>query len=147
MGGNSIVSKVSVVVPVYNAGNKLDKCIRSILNQTFKDFELILINDGSTDNSLKKCMDYRAKDPRIVVIDKDNEGCSTTRRNGVEISKSDYVMFVDSDDWIDKKTIEVLFVEAIKSNSDIVVSNLYKVIGNTSLIKQVNKNIYTLIHE
>ena len=136
------MSKVSIVVPIYNPGKKLIKCIKSILNQTFEDIELILVNDGSTDNSLKICERYKEKDKRIVVIDKKNEGSIATRRVGVEASKSDYIMFVDSDDWIDKSAIKVLYEETIKSESDITVCKHVKVIGNLKFIKQEYKSNY-----
>jgi glycosyltransferase involved in cell wall biosynthesis len=136
------MSKVSVVVPIYNAGNKLDKCIRSILSQTFKDFELILVNDGSTDNSLSVCRTYENLDERIIVINKMNEGCIQTRRKGLEIARSYYVMFVDADDWIHSKAIEILYQEATGSCADITVCNMYKVTGNGNFIKQRNKSEY-----
>lgn len=78
------MSKVSIVVPIYNAGEKLHKCIKSIFNQSFEDFELILVNDGSTDNSLTICKKYQHQDNRITVINKKNEGSIPTRRKGVE---------------------------------------------------------------
>lgn len=136
------MSKVSVVVPVYNAGNKLDQCIKSVLNQTFKDFELILVNDGSTDNSLNKCRKYQKKDQRIIVIDKPNEGSIATRRKGVESSNSQYTMFVDADDWADQKMIETLYEESTKSCADITVCNMHKVLGKSGFFKQKNKSAY-----
>ncbi|MCQ6278881.1 glycosyltransferase family 2 protein [Bacillus sp. EB600] len=136
------MSKVSVVVPIYNAGKKLEKCIKSILNQTFRDIEIVLVNDGSTDNSLEICNNFRKKDKRIILINKNNEGCIVTRRKGVESSSSEYVMFVDADDWIDKNTIEILYNEAIKNNIDITVCNMYKVIGDRSLVKHKNESVY-----
>lgn len=136
------MSKVSVVVPIYNAGNKLHKCIRSILSQTFKDFELILVNDGSTDDSLNICRKYENLDERVIVINKINEGCIKTRRKGLEIARSYYVMFVDADDWIDSKAIESLYKEATDSCVDIIVCNMYKVTGNGNFIKQRNKSEY-----
>ncbi|PHA03088.1 hypothetical protein COE51_01725 [Bacillus pseudomycoides] len=130
------MSKVSIVVPIYNAGDKLHKCIKSILNQTLKDFELILVNDGSTDKSLTICKKYQQKDKRITVINKKNEGSIPTRRKGVEAAKSKYVMFVDADDWIDTTAIETLYDEAVQNNVDIIVCNMYKVLGNGMLVKK-----------
>ena len=92
--------KVSVIVPVYNAEKTLHRCIDSILSQTFTDFELILINDGSTDNSGKICDDYAQKDSRIIVIHKDNGGVSATRNKGLDIAQGEWITFVDSDDYI-----------------------------------------------
>jgi glycosyltransferase involved in cell wall biosynthesis len=136
------MSKVSVVVPVYNAGNKLNKCIKSILGQTFTDIELILVNDGSTDNSLEICKEYEKKDSRIILINKKNEGSVSTRRRGIVESNSNYLMFVDADDWVDKNIIEILYTESIKNNVDIIVCNTYKVIGNGTLIKKKNQSWY-----
>lgn len=136
------MKKVSVVVPIFNAGNKLEKCITSILNQTFKDFELILVNDGSTDNSFNICKRYQSKDSRIILINKKNEGSIPTRRKGVEVSNSSYVMFVDADDWIDPHTIEILYKETIENKVDITVCNTYKVLGKGKIIKKKNKSMY-----
>lgn len=134
------MSKVSIIVPIYNAEKKLNKCIKSILNQTFKDFELILVNDGSTDDSLAICKKYQ-HDKRVIIIDKHNEGCIATRRKGIEAANSDYIMFVDADDWIDSKTVATLYNEGIKSEADITVCNTYRVLGGT-LIKKKNKSRY-----
>lgn len=92
--------KISVIVPVYNTEQCLSRCIDSILSQTFTDFELILINDGSTDNSGKICDEYAQKDSRITVIHKGNEGVSTARNKGIDIAQGEWVTFVDSDDFI-----------------------------------------------
>ncbi len=92
--------KVSVIVPVYNTEKYLSRCIDSILAQTFTDFELILVNDGSVDSSGKICDEYAAKDNRIVVIHKGNGGVSSARNKGIEIAKGKWITFVDSDDYI-----------------------------------------------
>lgn len=142
MEEGSYMTKVTVVVPIYNAEKTLDKCIKSILNQTFNDYELILVNDGSTDKSVQKCMKYQDKDARVRIINKDNEGCILTRRKGIIASNSEYIMFVDADDWIDKETIEILYKEAIKSKADITVCNIYKVLGKNGFIRQRNNSFY-----
>lgn len=138
------LTKVSVIVPIYNAGrgNKLNKCIESILNQTFHEIELILVNDGSTDNSLEVCRYYQKEDQRVIIIDKKNEGCVATRRRGLEVSSSDYIMFVDADDWIDCKTVEILYNECIENHADITVCNTYKVLGKGMIIKRKNESLY-----
>lgn len=136
------MSKVSVVVPIFNAEKHLDKCIKSILKQSFVEFELILVNDGSEDGSLNICKKYEQKDGRVIVIDKNNEGSVATRRKGIEASKSKYVMFVDADDWIDKSTIETLYNEAIENEADITVCNIYKVFSNAAIIKRKNQSLY-----
>ncbi len=134
--------KVSIIVPVYNAGNKLKKCIKSILNQSFREFELILVNDGSTDNSLNICNEYAKKDKRIKVINKHNEGSIATRRRGVVESKGEFIMFVDADDWVHKDIVSRLYNETIDNSCDITVCNAYKVIGDRAIIKQTNNSKY-----
>jgi glycosyltransferase involved in cell wall biosynthesis len=134
--------KVSVVVPIFNAGYKLHKCIKSILGQTFTDFELILVNDGSTDSSLDICREYGKKDGRITIIDKHNEGSIRTRRKGIEKASSDYVTFVDADDWIDLRTLYYLYSEAVINDADVTACNHYKVLGDYALFKKMNKSKY-----
>jgi glycosyltransferase involved in cell wall biosynthesis len=136
------MSKVSIVVPIYNPGKKLIKCIKSIISQTFEDIEIILVNDGSTDDSLKICEKYKERDKRVVVIDKENEGSIATRRVGVEAATSDYVMFVDSDDWVERNAVKDLYEETIKSDSDITVCKIVKVIGNQKFIKREYNSKY-----
>ncbi|WJH32309.1 glycosyltransferase [Paenibacillus sp. CC-CFT747] len=133
------MDSVSVVVPVYNAARKLEKCIQSILNQSFRSLELILVNDGSTDRSLAICEKYRARDDRIVVISQPNAGSIASRRVGVETARSDYVVFVDADDWIDRDMIRILYEETVKNDLDLVVCNTYKVLG---WAKESNKSWY-----
>lgn len=111
--------KISIIVPVYKAEPYLKKCIDSILNQTFKDFELILINDGSTDNSGKICDEYALKDKRIKVIHKENGGLSSARNVGLDIAQGKYLGFVDSDDWIDSDMYEILYKLIKESGKEI----------------------------
>ena len=134
--------EVSVVVPIYNAGKKLEKCIKSILNQTFTNFELILVNDGSTDNSINICKKYELKDNRVIVIDKKNEGSIATRNRGVMEASGDYIMFVDADDYIATTAIEKLYIDAKDKDLDIIVCNTYKVLGDRAIIKQINNSHY-----
>lgn len=136
------MTKVSVVVPIFNAGKKLNKCINSILNQSFTEIELILVNDGSTDNSLPICKKYEKKDKRIVLVDKKNEGCIAARRNGVEVSKTPYVMFVDADDWIHKDMIKILYQESLEHDLDISICNIYKAAGNLFVLKKEGNTRY-----
>ena len=100
--------KISVIVPIYNTEEYLSYCIESILAQSFTDFELILVNDGSTDNSLKICKEYARKDSRIVVVNKNNEGVTKTRERGVNISRGEWITFVDSDDFIPNDALYLL---------------------------------------
>lgn len=103
--------KLSVIVPVYNAEDYLHRCIDSILAQTFTDFELLLINDGSKDNSGKICDEYAAKDNRIRVFHKDNGGVSSARNVGLDNVRGEYVTFVDSDDWIEPEMYKAMLYE------------------------------------
>ena len=113
--------KLSIIVPIYNAQNHLKKCIESIMNQTEKDIEIILIDDGSTDDSLKICNEYQRKDFRINVIHQKNSGVSIARNQGIKIAKGEYIGFVDSDDWIDLDMFKRLLEEAKKTDADIVM--------------------------
>ena len=98
--------KISVIIPVYNAEQYLKDCVDSIINQSYQNFELILVDDGSSDNSPKICDDYAAKDNRIIVIHKSNNGVSAARKTGLDNASGDYIMYVDSDDWLDINTME-----------------------------------------
>lgn len=120
--------KVSVIVPVYNVENYLDKCLESIINQSFKDMEIILIDDGSTDDSGKICLKWQERDNRIIYIKKKNEGPGPTRDFGVSIAKGKYISFVDSDDWIEKDAIESMYNAAEESNADIVMCDINYVV-------------------
>src|SRR5690625_3550080 len=113
--------KLSIIVPIFNMEQLLPKCLDSILTQTFKGFELILVNDGSTDKSGEICDDYAHKDQRIKVIHKKNGGTSSARNAGLAVAKGDYIGFVDSDDYINKHMYETLYNSAIKHSSDIVL--------------------------
>ncbi len=136
------MSEVSVVVPVYNAGNKLHTCIQSVLKQTYTNFELILVNDGSTDHSFHVCMEYQEKDSRIKVIHKQNEGSIIARRTGIEAASSPYIMFVDADDWLDHRILETLYHEAKQDDIDIIVCNFYKVVSRLFFIRKSNQSQY-----
>ena len=94
--------KISIIVPVYKVEKFLPKCIDSILSQTFTDFELILVDDGSPDNCGKICDEYAHKDDRVVVVHKLNEGVSIARNKGLDVAKGEYILFCDSDDFVSK---------------------------------------------
>lgn len=117
---------ISVIVPVYNGEKYLCECIDSITNQTFTDFELLLIDDGSRDNSLQICKKYAFTDSRIIIISQDNQGVSSARNHGIQKSKGEYLIFVDSDDKIEIDALEVLYDSIKKYNCDIVVSKIYR---------------------
>lgn len=108
----------SFIIPVYNVENYLEECIESILNQSFNDYEIILIDDDSTDNSLKICNYFKKKDNRVKVISKKNEGLAETRNRGLDISRGDYIIFLDSDDHIEKTGKVLLsFYDLLKDKS------------------------------
>lgn len=119
--------KISIIVPVYNVEGYLNNCIDSILNQTFKDFELILVNDGSTDNSLKICKYYKNIDNRICIINKENGGLSSARNAGLDIAKGEYIGFVDSDDYIHPQMYELLYNQIMKNDADISMCEFKRV--------------------
>lgn len=135
-------SKVSVIVPVYNAEKTLHKCITSILEQSFAEFELILVDDGSTDNSLNVCNGYANRDPRVTIIHKKNEGSIAARRTGVVTAESGYVTFVDADDWVHRDLIATLYAESVKHDADITVCNYYKVISDRAIVKSSGDDAY-----
>lgn len=121
------IPKISIIIPAYNAEMDIKKCIDSILNQTFKDFELIIVNDGSNDNTLNICNEYKKNDQRIRVINKDNGGVSSARNIGIGESTGEYIMFCDSDDWIDSELLYKLYCKTKENHMcDIVYSGVYK---------------------
>lgn len=121
----------SIIVPAYNSALFISKCIDSVLSQTFRDFELILIDDGSRDNTLDICQSYAENDPRIKVIHKDNGGHTSARNEGLKYAQGEYVLFVDSDDWLAAQTLELCRNEAVSHNPDIIV---FRIINSTDTI-------------
>ena len=117
--------KITVIVPVYNVEHYLDKCLDSLINQTYKNLEIIVINDGSTDNSGTICQEYAQKDNRIVYIEKENGGLSDARNAGLDRMTGSYVTFVDSDDWVELDYVEILYKKIIEYQADISVGNYY----------------------
>ena len=115
---------ISVIVPVYNVENYLHQCLDSILAQTFADFELILVDDGSSDNCGVICDEYAEKDSRVHVIHQENQGVSIARNHGMQIAKGEYITFIDSDDWIDHRFLECLYASAKEKNADVCVSGV-----------------------
>ena len=114
--------EVSIIIPVYNAAANIDKCVKSILKQSYKGFELILINDGSKDNSLEIIRKYEKKYKNVRVIDKPNEGVSKTRNLGIKEAAGKYVMFIDNDDYIDEDYVETLLNAIKREKVDCVYS-------------------------
>ena len=122
-----MLSLISIIVPVYNAEKFLAKCVSSILDSTYKNFELILVDDGSTDNSPIICDQYALKDNRIIIIHKNNEGVTKARIDGYNKSTGDYVTFIDADDYVSNVYLERLLNTAKLNNSDVVSCQYYNV--------------------
>jgi len=116
---------ISVIVPVFNVENYLEQCINSIINQTYKNIEVILVNDGSNDRSGSICDKYATKDTRIKVIHQVNAGLSNARNVGLDLAKGDFIGFVDSDDYIEEDMFEFLLKLALDNNADIAVCGTY----------------------
>lgn len=117
---------ISIIIPVYNVEKYLRECLNSIVNQTFKNIEVICINDGSTDRSLEILREYEQKDDRFVVISQENKGVSAARNTGIDRAKGEYIMFVDSDDWIANNACERVYNTAKAKNCDILLFSHYK---------------------
>lgn len=133
--------KISVIVPVYNVEKYIDKCLNSIVNQTNKNLEIILIDDGSTDRSGDICEQYAMCDSRIKVIHQKNQGLSSARNRGLDIASGEYIGFVDSDDWISIDMYQILLTTALKYNADIVECGYEKVYENKEYIIDSNIEI------
>lgn len=134
---------ISIIIPVYKVEKYLEKCIQSVINQTYENLQIILVDDGSPDNCGKICDEYAKKDHRIEVIHKSNGGLSDARNKGLEIAKGEYIGFVDSDDYIEADMYEVLYNLLEQYNADVSICNFYTVSqGKISI-----KNAYNGINE
>lgn len=120
---------VSIIVPIYNAENYLRRCVDSILNQEYTDFELLLVNDGSTDASGDICEEYGDRDPRVIVIQKENTGVSDSRNRALDRARGKYLQFLDSDDWITPDATRLFVRAAEEYGCDMVISDFYRVVG------------------
>lgn len=117
--------KISVIVPVYNTSLYLEKCLRSIMDQSLEEIEIICVNDGSIDNSLEILKEIRKEDKRIKIINQINQGVSKARNEAIKIAKGKYCLNIDSDDWIESKYLEDMYNTAEVNNSDIVISDIF----------------------
>ena len=128
--------KVSIIVPAYNAEKTIGRCVESILNQTYTDFELIVMDDGSRDSTAQILDDYAAKDGRMKVVHKENSGVSDTRNQGLDLATGEYLQFLDADDWCPPDATR-LFVRAIEDNEgcDLVIADFYRVIDDKMAVK------------
>lgn len=136
---------VSVIVPVYNIEKYLPRCIESILDQTYKNWEAIFINDGSIDNSLKVLEEYKKRDERIKIIDKKNAGSGAARNDGIETSKGKYIAFLDSDDWYEEDFLEKLYNNLIENSSDVSMCNPKMTYDDINKNKKINTYFFNEI--
>ncbi|NYE03864.1 glycosyltransferase involved in cell wall biosynthesis [Bacillus niacini] len=136
--------KVSVIVPIYKVEKYLKRCIESIINQSLEDIEIILVDDGSPDDSGNIADEYAQIDKRIIVIHKENGGIASARKAALDVAAGDYIACVDSDDWIHKDMCKVLYKEAVKNNSDIVMCNYIRVDDNGKIVGPKQKEIENL---
>lgn len=113
--------EISIIIAVYNVEKYLRKCLDSLINQTFNNIEIICINDGSTDNSLKILKEYKAKDDRIIIVEQENQGPGVARNKGIDIAQGKYIMFVDPDDWLELNACELAYNQIEKNNNDFVI--------------------------
>jgi len=125
------MSKVSIIVPVYNTEKYIEKCLKSLLNQTLKDIEIIVIDDGSTDNSKNIIKNFTEKDSRFKYWYKENGGQATARNLGISKASGEYIAFIDSDDYVDKSMCKEMYECAINNNSDIVSADYYLDYGSS----------------
>lgn len=132
------MSDISVIVPIYQASKYLKKCIDSILIQTYKEFELILIDDGSTDGCYEICEEYKKLDNRVKVYHKKNEGLVRARKDGIRIATGKYISYVDADDWIEPNMLEVLYEKIKTYNCDIVICGRFEDTGELCISKKTN---------
>ncbi len=128
---------ISIIVPIYNAEKYLKKCINSILNQSYEDFELLLVNDGSSDQSLIICKEMVTLDNRISVYSQTNHGVSSARNFGIDVAKGDFIVFVDADDWVEKDYLLNLYNKHIETGSDLTISNFKSVFSNNRIQKSM----------
>lgn len=133
--------KVSIIIPVYNCEKFLDKCIDSILQQSYQNWELILIDDGSDDNSLKVCKSYQEADSRIKVFSQVNSGPSIARNKGLEIATGTHCLFIDADDWLEYDALSVLNTQVLKSNPQLIFFGYSHDFIENGMIKNSNTNI------
>ena len=144
---NNISPKVSIIVPIYNVEKYLRQCLDSIVNQTLKDIEIILVNDGSTDSCPSICDEYASKDKRIIVIHKENKGLGAAYNTGLDIAKGEYIGFVESDDFIELNMYEELYERAVQSGVDICLGSFYIYHGKTNSVVKTYSTPYFLIQK
>ena len=138
---------VSIIVPVYKVEKEIKRCVDSILNQTYRNIEVILIDDGSPDHCPVICDDYARMDSRVKVIHKENGGLSDARNAGLDVAEGTYIAFVDSDDWVERDYIETLYVNAIKENADISIIGFSMVWESGKIRRFSTDNEYYILNK
>ena len=140
---------ISLIVPVYNVEKYLARCLDSLLNQTYKDIEIICINDGSTDSSYDILKEYSEKDERIIILNQANQGISVARNNGLKIASGEYVGYVDSDDWLDLNFCEKLYNAAKKYDADVAAGGIIKISDKyqRKLLSYQEEKVYDNVHD
>ena len=123
------MKKISIIIPIYNSEDTIDKCIDSVFKQTYSNWELILVNDGSTDRSLEKCKKLCDKNEKVIIISQKNKGVSFARNKGIDVATGDYIMFVDSDDYIEPNLVEIISNKLREEKWDLLVFG-YRIINN-----------------
>ena len=146
---NNISPEVSIIIPCYNVQEYIEECISSVIKQTFKNIEIILINDGSSDLTFNILQAFGEIDKRIILINQENKGVSNARNKGLEIAKGKYITFLDSDDWIDEDYIEKLYAAVSKNSCDIAVSDMIRKRQNSQKyrLKFNEEKIYTSLSD
>ena len=135
-----ILNCISIIIPVYNSEKFIEKCISSVREQTYKRLDIIIVDDGSTDNTYNICDKIKKKDSRIKLIRQENQGVSVARNTGLSVADGDYIGFVDSDDFIDSNMYELLVKSAEEHNADIVECGYAKILENGTIIKKSEFN-------
>lgn len=135
------MKKVSIIVPVYNVEKYVKRCIESIIHQSYKNIEIIVVNDGSNDGSKKICEEACKKDNRIIYLEKENGGLSSARNYGLKYMTGEYVFFVDSDDWIESDTIEYLVTKLEENGADMSICGVYDVKGEERITRYAKEEI------
>lgn len=139
---------VSVIIPVYNIEHFIERCINSVIHQTYKNLEIILVDDGSKDNSGKICDNYSEEDNRIKIVHKDNGGLSSARNAGLEISRGDFITFIDGDDWIDKDYISKCMERLLESKVDVLITPYIREYADKSVPNELfSGNYYVMDSE
>lgn len=125
--------KISVIIAAYNIQEYINRCLDSIVNQTLKDIEIMVVNDGSTDCTKNIIENYLRKDDRIILVNQDNKGHIEARKSGLKLAKGEYILFIDGDDWLELDSLEILYKESINLHADITLYN-YKLVNHKEIL-------------